>query len=653
MVAKDAKISLKKVPKALKSALASPASSSAAPLKKPKKAAKAAPPEPEPEPEPEPTKPRKLAKTSAAKAPAKAAAAPPAKAAAAPPAKSAKKSAGFSDENKSWLQPKKAELFDEEDDDMGDDGDDDELEMDDDEVSLDGEGDEMGDDDDELGDDDDDDDDEVDFERKARQTVKKLEREARDSQAEMETQANQEAFRMPTPQELMDESQAAPDIPMMSQRVKDVVKVLGDFNALRDPDVARADYMQLLTSDVCTCYGYNADLIDLFLNLFSPAEALEFLEANETPRPVTVRTNTLKTRRRELAQALIARNVNLDPIAKWSKEGLQIYESAVPIGATPEYLSGHYMVQSASSFLPVMALAPQPGHRVLDMAASPGGKTTHLAALMGNTGTLVANDFNEARVKSLVGNLSRCGVRNAIVVSADGRDFPKLMGGFDRVLLDAPCTGTGVIAKDPSVKAEKTFQDVQRCQQLQKELLLAAIDSVNANGPDGGYVVYSTCSVCVEENEAVVDYVLASRNVKLVDTGLEFGREGLTRHRSKRFHASVKLCRRYYPRARTRQKRGPVWAAPPTAPRPALPCARFQTMNSTRKPSSIAIRIARLTNNVPCWPDGSPAAAPPPCAQQAPRTRAAAPARRPSPSRPHVRTQARPQHGRLLCVQAA
>ena len=120
----------------------------------------------------------------------------------------------------------------------------------------------------------------------------------------------------------------------------------------------------------------------------------------------------------------------------------------MPIGATPEYLAGQYMVQSASSFLPVMALAPLPGNRVLDMAASPGGKTTHLAALMGNTGTLVANDFNEARVKSLVGNLARCGVKNAIVVSADGRDFPKIMGGFDRVLLDAPCTGTAARPKN-------------------------------------------------------------------------------------------------------------------------------------------------------------------------------------------------------------
>ena len=106
------------------------------------------------------------------------------------------------------------------------------------------------------------------------------------------------------------------------------------------------------------------------------------------------------------------------------------------------------------------------------------------------------------------------------MVSADGRDFPRIMGGFDRVLLDAPCSGTGVIAKDPSVKAEKTYQDIQRCQQLQKELLLAAIDSVNANAPDGGYIVYSTCSVAVEENEAVIDYVLNSRGVKVAETTL-------------------------------------------------------------------------------------------------------------------------------------
>lgn len=127
----------------------------------------------------------------------------------------------------------------------------------------------------------------------------------------------------------------------------------------------------------------------------------------------------------------------------------------MPIGATPEYLAGHYMLQAASSFLPVIALSPQPGERVLDMASAPGGKTTHMAALMENTGVVFANDANKARTKSLTANVHRLGCKNVVVCSYDGREFPKVMGGFDRVLLDAPCSGTGVISKDASVKTNK------------------------------------------------------------------------------------------------------------------------------------------------------------------------------------------------------
>jgi ribosomal RNA methyltransferase Nop2 len=147
--------------------------------------------------------------------------------------------------------------------------------------------------------------------------------------------------------------------------------------------------------------------------------------------------------------------VNLEPIGKWTNVGLQVFESNVPIGATPEYLAGHYMLQAASSFLPVIALAPQPNERVLDMASAPGGKTTHMAALMQNTGVIFANDANKTRTKSLTANVHRLGCKNVVVCSYDGREFPKVMGGFDRVLLDAPCSGTGVISKDPSVKVNK------------------------------------------------------------------------------------------------------------------------------------------------------------------------------------------------------
>lgn len=218
---------------------------------------------------------------------------------------------------------------------------------------------------------------------------------------------------------------------------------------------SRSDHLTQLQHDIANYFGYNTFLVGKLMQLFSPPEALAFFEANETPRPVTIRTNTLRTRRRDLAQALINRGVNLEPIGKWSKVGLQVFESPVPVGATPEYMAGQYMLQAASSFLPVMALAPQPNERVLDMASAPGGKTTYISALLQNTGVVFANELNKARTKSLTANIHRMGCKNVVVCSYDGREFPKVMGGFDRVLLDAPCSGTGVISKDPSVKVNK------------------------------------------------------------------------------------------------------------------------------------------------------------------------------------------------------
>ncbi len=153
---------------------------------------------------------------------------------------------------------------------------------------------------------------------------------------------------------------------------------------------------------------------------------IEFFEANEVQRPITIRTNTLKTRRRDLAQSLINRGVNLDPIGDWSKVGLVVYDSQVPIGATPEYLAGHYMIQGASSMLPVMALAPQENEKILDLCAAPGGKTSYLASLMKNTGCLVANDANKERLNAVIGNLHRLGITNSIVCNLDGRKISEV-----------------------------------------------------------------------------------------------------------------------------------------------------------------------------------------------------------------------------------
>lgn len=383
-----------------------------------------------------------------------------------------------------------------------------------------------------------------------------LAHEAAEAQAELEESAMQTNIASePKPHILGDpddeDDQAAlatPDVTLLRTRITDTIRVLEDFSNLAEEGRSRADYTEQILKDICAYYGYSEFLAEKLFHLFSPQEAFSFFEANEKERPHVIRTNTLKTGRRELAQALINRGVTLEPVGKWSKVGLQIFESQVPLGATPEYLAGHYILQAASSFLPVMSLAPQENERILDMAAAPGGKTTYISALMKNTGCVFANDSNRARTKGLIGNIHRLGVKNTIVCNYDAKEFPKVIGGFDRVLLDAPCSGTGVISKDPSVKTNKNAKDFMLLPHLQKQLLLCAIDSVDHSSPTGGYLVYSTCSVTVEENESVVEYALRKRpNVKLVETGLTFGREGFTSYRGKTFNEKMKWARRFYP----------------------------------------------------------------------------------------------------------
>jgi 25S rRNA (cytosine2870-C5)-methyltransferase len=373
-----------------------------------------------------------------------------------------------------------------------------------------------------------------------------------DAQAELEDDALQTNIAADTA--LLDTAGAttnlAPDLALIRNRMTEAIRILTNFSASNSTK-SRSEITEVLITDICTYYGYNEFLAQKLFALFSPSEAFAFFEANETPRPIVLRTNTLRTNRRTLAQSLINRGVVLQPVGKWSKVGLQIFESPVPLGATPEYLAGHYILQAASSFLPVMALAPQPDERVLDMAAAPGGKTTYISALMRNTGAVFANDANRKRAKGLIGNIHRLGVKNAIVCNYDAQKaFPKILGGFDRVLLDAPCSGTGVIGKDPSVKTSKNERDFMMLPHMQKQLLLAAIDSVDHASKTGGYVVYSTCSVTVDENESVVQYVLRKRpNVKIVETGLPegFGTPAFRAYEGKKFDEHMKWARRWYP----------------------------------------------------------------------------------------------------------
>lgn len=168
--------------------------------------------------------------------------------------------------------------------------------------------------------------------------------------------------------------------------------------------------MERLLEDITTYYGYSRELAEVFTELFPPAEAYEFLEANEQPRPMVIRTNTLKTRRRDLAQRLLNRGVHLDPLAAWSKVGLVIYDTQVPIGATPEYLTGQYMLQAAASFMPVIALAPQPVRCDTGVVVWGGSLLMWTCACLGyrESGSSTCARLQEARPRT---SLSSCATR--------------------------------------------------------------------------------------------------------------------------------------------------------------------------------------------------------------------------------------------------
>jgi len=442
------------------------------------------------------------------------------------------KATGF-EENKNWLTATNGN--EEDDDDMGIIGDDFDGADDNEEDGKKDLG--MGSDDEMMGDE---------FPKDSDDESVDEEKEAAAEEAERQEAAKKiQTFVLPTTEELEEEGIISRED--RNERIRAVLATLADFKTLRQEDRNRKEYRNLLMSDLCKHYEYNEFLMSQLMEIMPYGELIDLLDAQETRRPVTIRANSLKTRRRDLAQTLINRGVNLDPIGKWSKVGLVVYNTTVPLGATPEYLAGHYMLQGASSFIPVMGLHPKPGERVLDMCAAPGGKSAYLAALMKNTGMLLSNDASKERTKALTANLHRLGVNNAVVCNYDGLAFPRVMGNFDRVLLDAPCSGTGVVSKDPSVKQSKDESEILKIAEMQKKLLLAAIDSTDHNSKTGGYIVYSTCSVLVQENEWVVDYALKRRHVKLVNVGVDIGKDGFTRINKYRFDKSMSLTKRYYP----------------------------------------------------------------------------------------------------------
>lgn len=230
--------------------------------------------------------------------------------------------------------------------------------------------------------------------------------------------------------------------------------------------------------------------------LLGPAEFEAFVASYRKPRTHGLRVNTLKIAPDELVRRL---GLSLAPVP-WCPEGFSCDEAAQP-GKHPYHAAGLYYLQEPSAMAAAVLLDPQPGERVLDLCAAPGGKTTHLAQRMGDQGLLVANEIHPARVKALVVNLERFGVKNALVLNeSPDRLKARFAAFFDRILVDAPCSGEGMFRKDPDTIKEWDEKQLEPHARRQ----LAILRSAAAMLRPGGRLVYSTCTFAPEENERVI-----------------------------------------------------------------------------------------------------------------------------------------------------
>ncbi|OYT48391.1 MAG: RNA methyltransferase [Desulfurococcales archaeon ex4484_42] len=303
--------------------------------------------------------------------------------------------------------------------------------------------------------------------------------------------------------------------------------------------------------DIARRFGYLDYMIARYLNMLgSIDEVLDLLNSFEKPLNPVIRCNKLKVRDCSyMVSRLKALDYDMRSIM-WEESSYIITKlGKVSLGATHEFLLGlYYLYRGPASLVPPLILNPKSKDMVLDMAAAPGGKTSHMAQLMNNEGVIIAVEVNRIRVRALRSNLERLGVKNTIILRMNAINIPKLFGEyFTKVLLDAPCSGEGLIQIDKSRKTKTTLNDLLEFRKAQIALLNAAINTAIS----GGYILYTTCSIAPEENELVIAEAITRRDdvevVKMpkIDE-LNFS-EGLTEYYGVELPNEVRLCGRLYP----------------------------------------------------------------------------------------------------------
>ncbi|MGL5814676.1 MAG: 16S rRNA (cytosine(1407)-C(5))-methyltransferase RsmF [Aeromonas sp.] len=236
----------------------------------------------------------------------------------------------------------------------------------------------------------------------------------------------------------------------------------------------------------------------------------EFVASCRRPLRRSIRVNTLKIGVQDFATKMRGLGWQLDPVP-WCDTGfwLSREDESVPLGNTAEHLSGLFYIQEASSMLPVTALFASDQVKrdgmLLDAAAAPGSKTTQIAALMDNQGMLVANEYSSSRLKVLSANIQRCGVTNVGMTHFDAKVFGQwLPETFDAILLDAPCSGEGTVRKDEDALRNWSLESIDEIAAVQAGLLESAFHALKP----GGVLVYSTCTLSSQENQAICQSLL-------------------------------------------------------------------------------------------------------------------------------------------------
>jgi len=273
-------------------------------------------------------------------------------------------------------------------------------------------------------------------------------------------------------------------------------------NALRKrEDIVWPSLEEAPEKAIAVLYSHPLWLVRRLLSQFSVDETIRICRTDNAIPPLALRVNTLKASRRQ-AIAALAKAAMTAKAAPFSAEAIILTSPATDLRKAPVYKEGWIRIQDEASQLIAHLVAPRPGEKILDLCAGAGGKTLHLAALMKNRGKIIAIDRSSERLKRLRDEAKRLGVSIVETKTADAtKPSESYCKSFDKVLLDAPCSGLGTLRRNPEIRWRLAPTDLNKCMQNQKLLLKKAAQCVRP----GGRLVYSVCTVTPEENEFVID----------------------------------------------------------------------------------------------------------------------------------------------------